>query len=1233
MARPLVWWQLSDIHWPAHPSTEHTNFVRHLLDELGGPAIDRHGPPAFVAITGDIAATGQEDEYDSVAATLIKPLKDILAKHGDVPMLAVPGNHDLNRRDAKYLSPDSVVSLDSLASVDEFLANQRQMQFYLKPFSDYAQFVSTHISPDVASPISWTKQIDVGGTKVCIVGMNSAWSSHYWHRAASNTDERQLLIGQQQLMDTGDRESTTLYIALAHHPLDWLNREVCSRVDQRLRQVFDAFLFGHVHSPRDLTLTIAPNSRCCLVPSPLLYRSPYEDSIEFARAYAVCTVDVGINELKAQYYRYSDAFGPKFVPYTDLYEPGQDSFKVAFRSPTAKHPSGPAIETQARPLMELLAERMTGLRRQLPEYDDTSASQRHSIEMCRKVLEIVDFSGTPLSSPLAADACALAFVLAEVAVARADSGLVDRAATSARLLHDLHSLTDATPSLSMGDRAALDDLVSRVSLLGHTALANFKGTSTDYASLAFSVAWGIAQISLLIDSPWLIPDYLSGSLAGEVSSSGPNIISIAHNEASGSVVVRLRTNTRTEFHRVVEARHLVEQYFAHAEDMWRRLSLIPPAVRFDFELTQWRHSGVESHAMQVDPKPITRLLMGKALYGDRPHVWLRELIQNAVDATESRRLASADPSYVPEIRVVWHDPHLVTVADNGSGMSHQHVLRYLATLGRSGWRTSDVQGEEESDNSYFGRFGIGFASVFSVASKVTVSTRRTGSRAVDGLRVSFSEPDRPFFLEFVPCPEGTEVRVELGEALPLGGLQSALTDLFVYLPRSVTVEPTVEIPTTLNEYSPSQRGPKTPPLAGSVSAVSEARIGSFEATISSELVLPKASVDRRWREGVARADYSALPDTALDISVDGVRVFKQDQLKLEESGRPAKGRDSSSDASLGFRGYYVAIDFRREESPVLPSRDALDIDEDFVAQFHNVVTKQFEELLPLLAESIASGVNAQTARRRVLRMLVSVIGRSDYVYQRDVSYGRYHSADSVSDVASRTYVERCPGVVRRKDGSRQLVLIGEIDPSQCRLAVSPTISDGKAFQIYAQSRGFDSWFVVEDPVEGVLLKRGWPFEEPLEIIMTKAALMSYIDDIASEVRSGEMVKLLRGDYALVRSDLFSSELFMKVPSEGSSTPRHVGASRSRIEVASTRPRAVLNADHPLIVCIEKYLESGGVQERQLIKSWLRSLSDGVIEDNTVQAPRARWEHLFGELRDIVGTELPNTPFESLRVTV
>jgi hypothetical protein len=446
----------------------------------------------------------------------------------------------------------------------------------------------------------------------------------------------------------------------------------------------------------------------------------------------------------------------------------------------------------------------------------------------------------------------------------------------------------------------------------------------------------------------------------------------------------------------------------------------------------------------------------------------------------------------------------------------------------------------------------------------------------------------------------------------------------------------MDMPTSLEDWSLLSSFPKAPALDASASRIVDVKIGASAARIKTELFVPKDAGKKKRGDRLVKDGLdvysSAIPMTALDVAVDGIRVFKQKHVKLHKSGRPHEEEGYRYPGpNLDYRGFYVTVDFRREDSPVLPSRDSIDIDEDFVSQFHDLIESQFQQLLPELIDSAGRDARPLEARSKILRAFSAVISSSYSVYQRDEA-ASYHSSRVISEVAARVYRDKCPVVLHRSDGTQDIVPLGDVDPSACSVAVASSIAEGRAFSIYAESRKLPAWLLINDRVEDKLLREAWPFEEPLRILTSVAGLMAYIDDIVTEIRAGEIVKLLRGDYALVRSELFSGELYMHVPSDSNRTPRHVGASRSRIEVTSMRPRAVINAEHPLIVRIERHLEGSDLNRRRLIKAWLRSLCDGVIEDSTKQAPMARWETLYLELREIVGSDLPNVSFDSLRVT-
>jgi molecular chaperone HtpG len=119
----------------------------------------------------------------------------------------------------------------------------------------------------------------------------------------------------------------------------------------------------------------------------------------------------------------------------------------------------------------------------------------------------------------------------------------------------------------------------------------------------------------------------------------------------------------------------------------------------------------------VDLRGLMQVL-GEALYST-PHVAVRELVQNAHDSCERRRLEDA-AAPAPRI-LVEADPAqgILHVEDNGAGLTADEVHRYLATVG-TGY-TRELR-ERDPQAGLIGYFGLGFLSAFVVAERTEVWT-------------------------------------------------------------------------------------------------------------------------------------------------------------------------------------------------------------------------------------------------------------------------------------------------------------------------------------------------------------------------------------------------------------------------------------------------------------------------------------------------------------------------------
>ena len=163
----------------------------------------------------------------------------------------------------------------------------------------------------------------------------------------------------------------------------------------------------------------------------------------------------------------------------------------------------------------------------------------------------------------------------------------------------------------------------------------------------------------------------------------------------------------------------------------------------------------------VDSSAGLQLFMGNRLYSDK-RVFLRELIQNAVDACSYRMLT--DHQYAPAIAIEFNDDvSTITVRDNGIGMTRQWIEKYFLAIGISFYQSNeirDVNRDPRIDFGFISQFGIGFLSSFQVADKIIIKTRRA---SLPGLMITINGLREYFDVRFLEeeYPVGTEVTLHL----------------------------------------------------------------------------------------------------------------------------------------------------------------------------------------------------------------------------------------------------------------------------------------------------------------------------------------------------------------------------------------------------------------------------------------------------------------------------------------
>ena len=124
------------------------------------------------------------------------------------------------------------------------------------------------------------------------------------------------------------------------------------------------------------------------------------------------------------------------------------------------------------------------------------------------------------------------------------------------------------------------------------------------------------------------------------------------------------------------------------------------------------------YSFQVDLKGVIRLL-SENLYSSGD-VFLRELLQNAVDAIQARK--GEEPGFDGgKIRIEYRQAAgrqaRLVFSDNGIGLTREEIHTFLSVIGQSSKRGEMRRG------SFIGQFGIGLLSCFLVVDEILVKSR------------------------------------------------------------------------------------------------------------------------------------------------------------------------------------------------------------------------------------------------------------------------------------------------------------------------------------------------------------------------------------------------------------------------------------------------------------------------------------------------------------------------------
>jgi len=168
-------------------------------------------------------------------------------------------------------------------------------------------------------------------------------------------------------------------------------------------------------------------------------------------------------------------------------------------------------------------------------------------------------------------------------------------------------------------------------------------------------------------------------------------------------------------------------------------------------------------------------LMIAPLYGDKPEIGIRELMQNAVDAC--LELKDHIDKQTINFKKVCNEDVVITVIDKGEnggevivedygiGMTLDIVENYFLNIGASFRKSDSWKKEHETDGHSdvyrTGRFGIGLLAAYLLGNKISVETRHINE--VKGLKFSCEKGSDSITVSHVDVHVGTKIVIEINE--------------------------------------------------------------------------------------------------------------------------------------------------------------------------------------------------------------------------------------------------------------------------------------------------------------------------------------------------------------------------------------------------------------------------------------------------------------------------------------
>lgn len=239
MSETIRWLHLSDFHFGTDEYGE-GSLAESIIDHI---KTKKDGLPNLVFITGDVAFSGQSDQYEQFEKQFFEPLNKLLGSDASKHIYIVPGNHDLNRKTHELVGR-SMLQEKRPRFFDPTKEGLEQRKEIIERFQGFTYADSTSIGDgwleSKAGVLVGRPKIQ--GIELGILGLNTAWHCQDAKDCKEITPGANLVKeGLKHIADCG------LRIVLGHHPIEWFRRDERDSIERLFREHGVVYLHGHLH--------------------------------------------------------------------------------------------------------------------------------------------------------------------------------------------------------------------------------------------------------------------------------------------------------------------------------------------------------------------------------------------------------------------------------------------------------------------------------------------------------------------------------------------------------------------------------------------------------------------------------------------------------------------------------------------------------------------------------------------------------------------------------------------------------------------------------------------------------------------------------------------------------------------------------------------------------------------------------------------------------------------------